>query len=161
MILTKTAFAFAVATVLAPLVFAQRGGPDWTTAAGDPQRTSWVRYDPGVTPAKIVKPDGFKFLWKVSMDTTKGMASEPIEISTYIGYRGFKALTVVAGPDSIYTVDYDLGVPFWSQHYGTATRTTGCAARPAAIGKLSSLTAHCAANASAVCRVPHRHRQAA
>jgi outer membrane protein assembly factor BamB len=137
---TRIAIAFVAASVLVPMIPAQRGGPDWTTAAGDPQRTSWVRFDPQVTAAKIVKPGAFKFLWKVSMDTTGGRASEPIEISTYIGYRGFKALTVVAGPDSIYTVDYDLGVPFWSQHYGTATKITGCAMRPAAIGKSSSLT---------------------
>ncbi|WP_156993562.1 hypothetical protein [Terriglobus sp. TAA 43] len=128
------------ATLMAPFASAQRGGPDWTTSAGDPQRTSWVRSDPQVTPAKIVKPDAFKFLWKVAMDTTAGKAAEPILISTYIGYRGFKALTVVGGPDSIYTVDYDLGVPFWSKHYGTASKAQACASWSSAIGKLSSLT---------------------
>ncbi len=143
MTLTRTklpAFALAAAAVLAPLALAQRGGPDWTTSAGDPQRTSWVRWDPQVTPEKIVKPDAFKLLWKVKMDGTAGRPSEPILISTYIGYRGFKALTVVGGPDYIYTVDYDLGVPYWQQHYPSTTKPPSCAVWPSAIGKLSSLT---------------------
>lgn len=138
--ISLSAMGLVAATLVAPLANAQRGGPDWTTSAGDPQRTSWVRSDPQVTPTKIVKPDSFKFLWKVAMDATAGKAAEPILISTYIGYRGFKALTVVGGPDSIYTVDYDLGVPFWSKHYGTASKAPACASWPSAIGKLSSLT---------------------
>jgi outer membrane protein assembly factor BamB len=133
--------ALALATAsLVPAAFAQRGGPDWTTSAGDPQRTAWVRFDPQVTPAKIVKPDAFKFLWKVKMAGTAGKPSQPILISTYIGFRGFKALTVVGGPDYIYTVDYDLGLPYWDQHYKSTASAPACAVWPSAIGKLSPLT---------------------
>ncbi len=138
--LTTLAVAAVASIALAPNAFAQRGGPDWTTSAGDAQRTSWVRWDPQVTPAKIVKPDAFKFLWKVPMDGTASRPSEPVEISTYIGYRGFKALTVVSGPNYIYTVDYDLGVPFWSKHYESTAKAPGCAVWPSAVGKLSPLT---------------------
>ena len=122
-----------------PFAAAQRGGPDWTTTAGDPQRSAWVRSDPQVNPNKMKTP-GFQFLWKVKMDGTAGRPSEAVQISTYIGYRGFKALTVVAGPDYIYTVDYDLGLPFWSQHYGPKTTASTCAVWPSAVGKASSLT---------------------
>jgi hypothetical protein len=125
---------------LVPAAFAQRGGPDWTTSAGDPQRTAWVRFDPQVTPEKIVKPDAFKFLWKVKMAGTAGRPSEPILISTYIGFRGFKALTVVGGPNYIYTVDYDLGLPYWDQHYASTTSAPACGTSSSAIGKLSPLT---------------------
>ena len=125
--------------VVCSTAFAQRGGPDWTTTAGDPQRSSWVRSDPFVTARKMAKPD-FALLWKVKMEGTANKPSEAVLISTYIGYRGFKALTVVTGPDYIYTIDYDLGVPFWQQHYKTTGAASTCAAMPSAVGKLSSLT---------------------
>jgi len=122
-----------------PLAFAQRGGPDWTTSAGDPQRTSWVRQDPFVNPEKMTKPGMFKELWKVKLDGIQGKPSEAVLISTYIGYRGFKALAIVTGGGHIAAVDYDLGVPFWNKQYDASAKPA-CAAWPSAVGKASSLT---------------------
>jgi hypothetical protein len=133
------ALAAVAVCAAAPFASAQRGGPDWTTTAGDAQRTAWVRYDPVINAAKMPK-SGFTYLWKVPMAGTAGRPSEPVLISTYIGYRGFKALTVVTGPNYIYTVDYDLGVPYWDQHYKSTAAATTCAVWPSAIGKLSPLT---------------------
>jgi outer membrane protein assembly factor BamB len=136
---TTLALISTAAFVVTPAL-AQRGGPDWTTSAGDPQRTSWVRVDPQVNAEKENKL-GFEKLWTLKMAGTEGQPSEPIMISTYIGYRGFKALAVVSGPNYLYTADYDLGRFFYDQHYkSTATASAACAAFPSAVGKLSSLT---------------------
>ena len=126
------------AAALVPAARAQRGGPDWTTTAGDPQRTGWVRVDPFVNAGKEDKL-GFQKLWSLKMAGTEGNPSEPIMISTYIGYRGFKALAMVSGPDYLYAADYDLGRFFYDQHY-KSTKASACAAWPSAIGKQSSLT---------------------
>ena len=48
---TTLALISTAAFVVTPAL-AQRGGPDWTTSAGDPQRTSWVRMDPQVNAEK-------------------------------------------------------------------------------------------------------------
>jgi outer membrane protein assembly factor BamB len=96
--------------------------------------------DPQVNAEKENKL-GFEKLWTLKMAGTEGQPSEPIMISTYIGYRGFKALAVVSGPNYLYTADYDLGRFFYDQHYkSTATASAACAAFPSAVGKLSSLT---------------------
>lgn len=135
----QTVGSLAVAAAaLVPAARAQRGGPDWTTTAGDPQRTGWVRVDPFVNAGKEDKL-GFQKLWALKMNGTAGNPSDPTMISTYIGYRGFKALAMVSGPDYLYAADYDLGRFFYDQHYKSTSAST-CAAWPSAIGKLSPLT---------------------
>lgn len=138
---TNTTLALiATAAFVVPPALAQRGGPDWTTAAGDPQRTSWVRMDPQVNAEKENKL-GIEKLWTLKMAGTEGKPSEPIMISTYIGYRGFKALALVTGPNYLYTADYDLGRFYYDQHYKSSVAASpACTAFPSAVGKLSSLT---------------------
>jgi hypothetical protein len=58
-----------------------RGGPDWSTAGGDAQRSSWVRSDPKISVEKITKP-GFGLTWKIKL------ASEPSMGLTFDRYIG-------------------------------------------------------------------------
>src|SRR5262249_19728717 len=48
-----------------------RGGAEWTTSGYDAQRTAWVKTDPRISPASMVKPGAFgsfKFLWKLKLE---------------------------------------------------------------------------------------------
>ena len=134
----KALVTLAISICTALPAFGQRGGPDWTTTAGDPQRTSWVRADSNINADKENNL-GIQKLWALKMPGTEGKASEPIMISTYIGYRGFKALAVVTGSNYLYTADYDLGRFYYDHHYGPSAELSSCTAWPSAVGKLSSL----------------------
>jgi len=95
-----------------------RGAAEWTTAAGDAQRSSWIRTDPKITRESVQKP-GFQFLWKVKF------ANQPRELNSltsasllnsYIGYRGFRSMAFTGGSsDSVFAVDTDLGRLEWQK----------------------------------------------
>ena len=44
-----------------------RGGGQWATAGGDPQRTGWVRADPQISKENVTK-GVVQFLWKTKLD---------------------------------------------------------------------------------------------
>ncbi len=92
------ALGAAVAAAATPFAAAQRGGPDWTTTAGDPQRSAWVRYDPQVTATKMTKP-GFQFLWKLKMD---GTGKDIQRLTNFNDYEGWKASNPVISTDGKY-----------------------------------------------------------
>jgi hypothetical protein len=48
-------------------LFAQARGGEWTTTAGDAQRTAWVRADARLT-REAVQEGQFSFLWKMKLD---------------------------------------------------------------------------------------------
>src|SRR5687767_11023230 len=107
---------------------AQAQGGEWTTTAGDAQRTAWVRADPRLT-REAVQEGQFRFLWKLKFDNESRQWSsltEPILLDRLIGYRGFKALGFVGGSaDRLFAVDTDLGRPYWTTHLTYAAATGG------------------------------------
>jgi hypothetical protein len=101
---------------------------EWTTTAGDAQRTSWVRADALLT-RQAVEDGQFGFLWKMKFDNESrqwSSLSEPILLDRLIGYRGFKALGFVGGSaDRVFAVDTDLGRPYFTTHVTYAAATGG------------------------------------
>ena len=106
----------------------QARGGEWTTTAGDAQRTAWVRADARLT-KEAVRQGQFRFLWKMKLDNESrqwSSLSEPILLERLIGYRGFKALGFVGGSaDRMFAVDTDLARPYWTTHLTYAVATGG------------------------------------
>jgi hypothetical protein len=107
---------------------AQARGGEWTTTAGDAQRTAWMRADERLT-REAVGEGQFKFLWKMKVDNESRQGhslTEPILLDRLIGYRGFKALGFVgASADRLFSMDTDLARPYWTTHLTYAVATGG------------------------------------
>jgi len=112
----------------AALLHAQRGGGEWTTKGFDAQRTAWVRADARLTKDAVQKGQ-FKFLWKQKVDNEPrqlNSLTDPVLLDLLIGYRGFKTLAFVGGSaDRIFSIDTDLGRPYWTAHLNYAAATGG------------------------------------
>ncbi|HVQ27977.1 MAG TPA: hypothetical protein VMV21_00240 [Vicinamibacteria bacterium] len=110
------------------LLGAPARGAEWTTTAGDAQRTAWVRGDMLLT-REAVDEGQFQFLWKMKLDNESRQGNsltEPILLDRLIGYRGFKALAFVGGSaDRLFSVDTDLARPYWTTHLNYAAATGG------------------------------------
>jgi len=121
----------AFTVLLSPAAQAQfgRGANDWSTAAFDAQRSSWVRTDPKISKDSLSKP-GFALTWKIGLAKDKpGILGPAILIGRYIGYRGFRSFAFLGGAgDNVYTVDTDLSRLEWHDHLApAATLPAGCA----------------------------------
>ena len=123
-----TVIALVIGAGVPARLHAQARGGEWTTTAGDAQRTAWVRADARLT-KEAVQEGQFRFLWKVKFDNESRQWSsltEPIVLDRLIGYRGFKALGFVGGSaDRLFAVDTDLGRPYWTTHLTYAAATGG------------------------------------
>ncbi len=102
-----------IALIGASLIYAQRGGGDWTTSGNDAQRSSWQRSDPKISLATLEKP-GFQMIWKVKLGGTD--LSDAMLLNFYIGYRGFRSLAFLGGvSNQVYAVDTDLSRVEWTK----------------------------------------------
>jgi hypothetical protein len=123
-----TVIGLAIGGGVPARLHAQARGGEWTTTAGDAQRTAWVRTDARLT-REAVQEGQFAFLWKMKLDNESRQWSsltEPILLDRLIGYRGFKALGFVGGSaDRLFAVDTDLGRPYWTTHVTYAAATGG------------------------------------
>lgn len=123
----RSAFALVSVALSAPW-HAPARAEEWTTTAGDAQRTAWVREDERLT-REVVQEGQFSFLWKMKLDNESRAWSslgEPILLDRLIGYRGFKALGFVGGSaDRVFAVDTDLARPYWTTHLTYAAATGG------------------------------------
>jgi outer membrane protein assembly factor BamB len=113
---------------IAAALSAQARGGNWTTSAGDAQRTAWIRSDGRLT-KDAVRNGEFQFLWKVKLENDPrqlNSLAEPILQDLLIGYRGFKALGFVGGSaDRVFAIDTDLARPYWTTHLTYAAATGG------------------------------------
>ena len=97
----------------ASLIYAQRGGGDWTTSGNDAQRSAWLRSDPKISLSTLEKP-GFQMIWKVKLGGTD--LSDAMLLNFYIGYRGFRSLAFLGGVSNhVYAVDTDLSRVEWTK----------------------------------------------
>jgi hypothetical protein len=123
-----TVIALVIGAGVPARLHAQARGGEWTTTAGDAQRTAWVRADARLT-REAVQEGQFRFLWKMKLDNESrqwSSLSEPILLERLIGYRGFKALGFVGGSaDRLFAVDTDLARPYWTTHLTYAAATGG------------------------------------
>jgi outer membrane protein assembly factor BamB len=104
-----------------------RGGPDWMTAGGDAQRSSWIRTDPKISVERLRTP-GFDLVWKIKLDHEPGAAAT---LSRYIGYRGFRSLAFTGSRSGDLTaIDTDLGRIEWKKSLpagtGSGAASAGC-----------------------------------
>jgi hypothetical protein len=118
---TLFVMSFACAFVWAAAAGAQgRGGSDWTTAANDAQRSSWLRSDPKISRESMQKP-GFQLLWKIKFENEARQLNgltPAVLLDRYIGHRGFRSLAFIGGSaDNVFAVDTDLGRIEWQNHY--------------------------------------------
>ena len=77
----------SVAAGLPARVHAQARGGEWTTTAGDAQRTAWAPRDERLTKA-AVEEGQFSFLWKMKVDNESRQwhsLTEPILLDRLIG----------------------------------------------------------------------------
>lgn len=89
-----------------------RGGPDWSTAGGDAQRSAWVRSDPKISVERLQKP-GFGLAWKIKLNAEPSVA---LTFDRYIGYRGFRSFAFLNSPSGELTaIDSDLGRIEWQK----------------------------------------------
>jgi outer membrane protein assembly factor BamB len=116
--------ALLIAAAGAAFIHAQgRGGPEWTTSRSDAQRTGWMRADPRISVATMLKPGEFgpfKFLWKLKLEhDPKALTAltQPVLLTNVVGFRGFKAIAYVAtASQTVHAIDYDFGTPLWKYH---------------------------------------------
>jgi outer membrane protein assembly factor BamB len=109
--------------VCAAMLYAQRA-VDWTTHAGDSQRTAWQKNETKITRDSV---KNFQLLWKLKLDNEpKALHSlmAPLVLGNLITDRGFKELAIVAGSsDNLFAIDADLGKVFWKKHFTYASDT--------------------------------------
>jgi outer membrane protein assembly factor BamB len=114
--LFKATFVLALASAL----LAQfRGSSDWSTNGGDAHRSSWVRADPKISPARLAQP-GFELVWKLKLNggTNQPALTAPVLLDRYIGYRGFRTYAFVGGTaENAFALDSDLGRIEWQKHF--------------------------------------------
>src|SRR4051812_4360849 len=116
-----------------------RSAPDWTTEAGDAQRTSWVASDPWLS---LDSMSQFKLLWKLKLDNEArqmNALTAPVSIANLNSFRGFKSLVFVGGSsNNVYAIDYDFGTLFWKTHFNYSSGVPEFAGSPACPGGLTS-----------------------
>ena len=111
---------------LAGVAWAQLGGvttQEWSTSGADAQRSHWIRKDPLISKASMASGK-FGFLWKLKVDNQprrlNGL-SHAVLVGNAMGYKGFRSLTVLAGPsNTIFAVDNDFGQMYWEKHFEVA-----------------------------------------
>jgi outer membrane protein assembly factor BamB len=103
-------------------------GQDWSTIGSDAQRTSWLQEDYAIS-AQTLQQSGLAFLWKLELGerTARDSLGQAVMGTRVIGYRGFKSLTFLGGPEgTVYAVDFDLGESHWSKHLNEAVDAGAC-----------------------------------
>ncbi len=119
MIVPETAMRAAIPSLFlfASLLPAQRP-VNWTTYAGDLQRTGWQKAETKLGPQSL---SSAKLLWKLKLDNGQKALhalQQPLILGQLITPHGFKELAVVAGSDdNIFAIDADLGRLLWKKHF--------------------------------------------
>src|SRR5690348_569458 len=108
--LTKkiSAVAFGASLLCSTAAYAQfgRGGPEWTTAQHDAQRSGWVRTDAQINPTTASK---IQPLWHLKVNNQPSQLNAltgAAIVGTFIGYKGFKSVAYFGGSsNSVYAID--------------------------------------------------------
>src|SRR5436309_3452781 len=97
---------FALAVFFVVRIATAQVARDWTTFAGDAQRTGWEKSDSSFTRDSV---KDFQLLWKMKLENQpRGprSLSPPVIIGRLISYRGFKELAFLGGSsDNLYVIN--------------------------------------------------------
>ena len=139
----KTVIALLIGAAVSARLHAQARGGEWTTTAGDAQRTAWVRADARLS-REAVQEGQFRFLWKMKLDNQARQLeslTQPVLLSNIISYKGFKALAFIGGSaDTVYSLDYDLARIFWTARLNTWPVKNSTVACPGALTTVTRAT---------------------
>jgi outer membrane protein assembly factor BamB len=136
----RTLLALAcAAAAIAGLYGQARSAPDWTTAGGDAQRTSWMPVDPYISADSVAK---FQFIWKLKLDNESRHGrslTTPVALGNLMTFRGFKSLIFVGGSsNNVYALDYDFGTVFWQTRHSYLAGPREFAGSPACPGGMTA-----------------------
>jgi hypothetical protein len=134
----RSIVAFAILSLASSHSANAQGRPvDWSSYAGDAQRTGWEKSDSRITKDNV---KDFQLVLKRKLESSqKGPESltPPVVIGNLISYRGFKELAFVAGSENrVWSIDADMDRIFWQKQLGPApaaksTCPAGATAMPA------------------------------
>jgi outer membrane protein assembly factor BamB len=104
---------FCLAALMLP---AFASAADWTTFAGDPQRSGWAKDETDLTKDNIKK---LKLEWKLKLDNESkelNSLTAPLVHSQVITPHGFKEVVLIAGAsDKVFAIDADTGKLLWEK----------------------------------------------
>jgi outer membrane protein assembly factor BamB len=109
----------AAACLFSGLAYAQ--GPPrgfWTAADANAAHTNAQKAETDINTDTVTKE--FKFLWKLKLgnESTKSNSfTEPLLYPGLISGRGFKDMALVAGQNTVYSVDSELGELIWKKDF--------------------------------------------
>lgn len=108
-------------------------GADWPSTAGNPQRDGWSRAEKGLSKESVTQKK-IQLLYKYKFDNqAHGLEamSAPIDLSTLIGYKGFKELVFIGGSsNAVYALDSDEGTQYFKTPFEATTAGAGTVACP-------------------------------
>jgi hypothetical protein len=106
-------------TLLALVAIAVAGvfilSADWPSSSGNPQRDGWAKGEKKLS-RESAADGGIKFLYSYKLDTKAQRTGTPIVLSNIISWKGFKALLFVAGQSDVYSIDSEMGKPYFKTH---------------------------------------------
>lgn len=108
----KRAILAAIATTVAGAIILSA---DWASSSGNPQRDGWQRSEFKLSRESAAN-GGIKLLYSYKVDPKPQRLSTPVLLGNIIGWRGFKALSFVAGNSDVYSIDFWTGKPYFKTH---------------------------------------------
>jgi hypothetical protein len=124
---------------------------DWPSTGGNPQRDGWAQGETALTKAAYNdKKVQLLYKYKVS-NQASGLNAlmTPIDLSTLIGYMGFKEPLYIGGSsDTVYAVDGPIGVPYFTTKLEPMEKVAATAATVACPGGMTANLAMAGISAS-------------
>jgi hypothetical protein len=128
----KNALPIAIAAGVAGALFL---GADWPSSSGNPQRDGWLRNEDALTREAAAKGE-IKLLYSFKADPKPQNMGSPVMLTNLIAWKGFKALLFVGGASDVYSIDYQLGKPYFRkriEYHGDRAQAAATAACPGGI----------------------------
>jgi len=116
-------------------------GADWPSTAGNPQRDGWAQAETALTKSAYTDKK-IQLLYKYKVpNQAKGLSAltTPIDLSTLIGYLGFKEPLYIGGSsDTVYSIDGPVGEPYFTTKLDAMEKVPALAATVACPGGLTA-----------------------
>ena len=109
--MNKVVWVAVAGVVLSALVLSA----DWPSSSGNAQRDGWLRNGEKLSRESAANGD-IKLLYSFRADAKAQRFGTPVLLSNIIGWKGFKALMFLAGESDVYSIDYQLGRPYFRTH---------------------------------------------
>jgi hypothetical protein len=133
---------------------------DWPSSSGNPQRDGWLRNEDALT-REAAANGGIKLLYSFKADPKPQNMGPPVMLTNIIGWKGFKALLFVGGASDVYSIDYQLGKPYFRTHLDYRADQPQAAATAACPGGITAGVVIAGGSSTSVARVNTTPRPAA